>query len=61
MEIKAGRKFWMMQSPDGKLWTDTSETTQKYCWEKFCYPALNKEAYEKAGWKPVMVYINVSK
>lgn len=61
MEIKANKKFWIMKDPEGLLYMTTAETTMKGCWERFCYPSLIKEGYQKAGWKPVRVALTEDK
>lgn len=48
---KKDKIFWMITSPDGMLYSETIALTLKESWSIFCYPALNKEAYEKEGWK----------
>ncbi len=61
MEVKAQKKFWIMKDPNGLMYLNTATTTQKGCWEKFIWPTLIKEAYEKEGWEPVIVYITEDK
>lgn len=61
MEIKAGKKFWAMKSSDNILLMDYTSETLEGCWNKFIYTALNREAYEEAGWKPVRAYITEDK
>lgn len=61
MEIKASKKFWIMKDPSGLMYLNTATTTQKGCWDKFTWPMLVKEVYEKEGWKPVMVWLSENK
>ena len=43
-----------MTDPDGIVYMNTIRESLEGCWEKFCWPALNRKAYEEDGWKPVM-------
>lgn len=58
MELKENELFWVMQEPDNNiLHMSSMESTERMCWKKFLWPALNGETYKKAGWKPVKVKI----
>ena len=54
MEITTKDTFWCMTSPDGDIYMDTIETTERYCWQRFLHPGLKKEGYIGANWKPKM-------
>lgn len=57
MEIKQGSTVWIMRDGNRVLYTDSMETTSEKCWEKFCWPALNRSAYEVSGYKPVEIIL----
>lgn len=53
MQHKLSDGMYIMTDTEGNIYLDSIESTAKKCWDKFVYPALNKPAYEKAGWMPV--------
>jgi hypothetical protein len=43
--------LWAIVAPNGHVDHDSSATSRRESWRKFCFPALKKSAYLKDGWR----------
>ncbi len=44
-----------IQSPDGKIDSDSLGMTAEKAWTLFCWPSLNRSAFERDGFKAVKI------